>query len=411
MKIMQPRIKGKKAATILWPAALGILFALLYFMIAYQGQQNIAKSRMDYETYIGQIELKVMDAFYKSEDVMNYVDSAATFGINKAVYDTLRSGGYYDSLQKASTPGFSDYENSQTASKCGSYMGYQLWFSKQSCIPTKDQLKAAINQNLLDNVVDTIYSNPDIQMSGIGYEMTPITEANNQIEATGKSKSNIALPIVEGAMIADYSYLKDSSMVFKFIPSPIYTKRVMPVTRIVIHYTAGYTAQEAVDVLTTIKRQASAHYVIDRDGTVFQLVKEADVAGHAGCIESEMLAGGKCYMPDMNQESIGIEVTNLGCIYDTVKRTDSDYTCFNGCTFSGSDCKCQSGKSCWEIYPEKQIDVLAKLTAEIAKRWNIPIDREHIIGHYEVVSWKIDPGPAFPWDEFIQKVKQAESSS
>jgi len=47
------------------------------------------------------------------------------------------------------------------------------------------------------------------------------------------------------------------------------------------------------------------------------------------------------------------------------------------------------------------------LVAGIVLRYNIPVDREHIIGHDEVdPGRKVDPGPAFPWTEFIEQVKQ-----
>ena len=44
------------------------------------------------------------------------------------------------------------------------------------------------------------------------------------------------------------------------------------------------------------------------------------------------------------------------------------------------------------------------LVAEISIKYNIPVDRNHIIGHYQITTYKTDPGPAFPWDEFLKRV-------
>ena len=36
---------------------------------------------------------------------------------------------------------------------------------------------------------------------------------------------------------------------------------------------------------------------------------------------------------------------------------------------------------------------LQTLVMDIASRWNIPIDNNHILGHYRI-NQKVDPGPA-----------------
>ena len=47
----------------------------------------------------------------------------------------------------------------------------------------------------------------------------------------------------------------------------------------------------------------------------------------------------------------------------------------------------------WEEYTAAQIASLKVLVEDIAKRWNIPIDDQHVIGHYRI-NQKVDPGPA-----------------
>jgi len=47
----------------------------------------------------------------------------------------------------------------------------------------------------------------------------------------------------------------------------------------------------------------------------------------------------------------------------------------------------------WEEYPQAQIEALRRLVADIARRWGIPLDAEHVLGHYRLQA-KRDPGPA-----------------
>src|SRR5690606_37420935 len=51
---------------------------------------------------------------------------------------------------------------------------------------------------------------------------------------------------------------------------------------VVLHYTATQTAESAIRTLTNRNASVSAHLVIDRDGTVTQLVPFDRVAWHAG---------------------------------------------------------------------------------------------------------------------------------
>ena len=76
-------------------------------------------------------------------------------------------------------------------------------------------------------------------------------------------------------------------------------------TAIMLHYTAGWSAQSAVGWLTMEAAQASAHVVIDNDGTITQLVDFSRRAWHAGTANK-----GDMLYP--NAEAIGIEMVNPG---------------------------------------------------------------------------------------------------
>ncbi len=112
---------------------------------------------------------------------------------------------------------------------------------------------------------------------------------------------------------------------------------------------------------------ASAQYVIrSSDGEVAQMVDNKDVAWHAG----------NWYF---NMHSIGIE--------------------HEGYAMEGAS---------W--YSEPMYRASAKLVRYLAKKYDIPLDRAHIIGHEEVpglsptrqTAMHSDPGPFWDWEHYVQ---------
>ena len=76
---------------------------------------------------------------------------------------------------------------------------------------------------------------------------------------------------------------------------------------IVLHFTDQDSVQQALDTLRTANPDGpvSAHYLIGRDGHIYQLVSDVDRAWHAG--------GGRWgTITDVNSASIGIELDNNG---------------------------------------------------------------------------------------------------
>ncbi len=128
---------------------------------------------------------------------------------------------------------------------------------------------------------------------------------------------------------------------------------------IVLHYTQEGSAQEALDTLRTRNSggPVSAHYLIGKDGTIYQLVAEDERAWHAG--DSQWGA-----TDDVNSRSIGIELDNNGS----------------------------------EPFAQPEIDSLLRLLTDITARLGIP--RTSIVGHADIApTRKDDPGVWFPWDQ------------
>ncbi|MCA8921973.1 MAG: N-acetylmuramoyl-L-alanine amidase [Planctomycetes bacterium] len=139
------------------------------------------------------------------------------------------------------------------------------------------------------------------------------------------------------------------------------------VNTIVIHKAEG---ENASGWFQSPRANASAHYDVQKDGTIYQSVANHDIAWHAGNWE-------------VNQRSIGIEHGGFTARADTTAA---------------------------------QYRASARLVAYLCERYTIPIDRRHIIGHSEVpdpntrgafggASRHTDPGRHWRWDHFLSLVR------
>ncbi|MFE8008114.1 N-acetylmuramoyl-L-alanine amidase [Streptomyces sp. NPDC057418] len=138
------------------------------------------------------------------------------------------------------------------------------------------------------------------------------------------------------------------------------------VDRVIVHVTQGSFAS-AVKVFQDPAHQAATHYIVGQNGRVTQMIRELDVAYHAG---------NRSY----NERSIGIEHEGF------VDRPQD----FTPAMYASS----------------------ARLTAAICARYGIPVDREHIIGHVEVPGTDhTDPGPHWDWDRYMKLVRAASRTA
>jgi N-acetylmuramoyl-L-alanine amidase len=132
---------------------------------------------------------------------------------------------------------------------------------------------------------------------------------------------------------------------------------------IVLHHTGGRTAASAASELTRKhedpKKDVSAHYVIDKDGTIYQLVEDEYRAWHAG---------GNLDGQDCNNRSIGIEIVHEG---------DDDLE-----------------------FTEAQYESLNKLIPYLKEEYDIP--DENIVAHRQVSKLgKPDPAKLFDWERVV----------
>ena len=96
----------------------------------------------------------------------------------------------------------------------------------------------------------------------------------------------------------------------QFIQSPYYSSRNgAAIRRIVLHYTQGSTAQGAINWFLNNPKSTSAHYIIDRNGYIYQMVRDSEAAHHC---------------KGANRDSIGIEhvaLTNQALTADQERST------------------------------------------------------------------------------------------
>ena len=147
-------------------------------------------------------------------------------------------------------------------------------------------------------------------------------------------------------------------------PSPNFNDRPSSavVDTVVIHYTDMENAIISLERLCDPKTEVSAHYLIDTDGLIYQLVDEGKRAWHAGV---------SCWneKDNVNNFSIGIELQNHGYNYFLLHKE-------------------------WPLYPLAQMQALVLLLTALEKRHSI----EYILGHSDVSPGrKQDPGPHFDW--------------
>jgi N-acetylmuramoyl-L-alanine amidase len=156
---------------------------------------------------------------------------------------------------------------------------------------------------------------------------------------------------------------------------------------LVMHFTSGATAMSSINFWKSPDAKgACAHFIIDRDGTLYQCRPCNTTCGHAG--KSKWTFGGKTY-EGLNSCSIGIEFANAGDSTNLIRKWS---------TLPPLRAKHKNGGPVcdWERYTPEQIATGKELAAVLVKRYKL----DQIVGHDDIApDRKVDPGPAFPMEE------------
>ena len=144
--------------------------------------------------------------------------------------------------------------------------------------------------------------------------------------------------------------------------SPNYSKKTRlkkDIKFVIIHYTGMQSEIESFKRLMDPQYKVSSHYLINRKGEIIQMVKEKNIAWHAGKSRWKKFK-------NLNNYSIGIELVNKGHQFG------------------------------YQNFSRRQISSLIKLCKKLKKKYLIK--KENFLGHSDIAPLrKTDPGEKFPW--------------
>ena len=130
---------------------------------------------------------------------------------------------------------------------------------------------------------------------------------------------------------------------------------------VIIHYTGMQSEIESLKRLKNIKSKVSCHYLINRKGSIIQMVQEKNVAWHAGKSKWKKFT-------NLNDKSIGIELVNKGHRFG------------------------------YQNFTKVQIKKLIILCKKLKEKYRLK--KEDFLGHSDIAPLrKIDPGEKFPWEK------------
>ncbi|HYM85333.1 MAG TPA: N-acetylmuramoyl-L-alanine amidase [Pseudoxanthomonas sp.] len=184
--------------------------------------------------------------------------------------------------------------------------------------------------------------------------------ASHDINRHSMPLARLLLLCALALLLASCAHAPPRNPLAKWVPSPNHNSR--EAILVVIHATTQDSAEDSLQTLRTANSggPVSAHYLVGRDGALYQLVADDRRAWHAG-------PGSWGTISDVNSASIGIELDN-----------------------NGSD-----------SYPQAQIEKLLLLLDDLCTRLGIP--RHQVIAHADMApTRKTDPGPQFPWARLAQ---------
>ena len=194
---------------------------------------------------------------------------------------------------------------------------------------------------------------------------------------------------------------------------------------VVLHHTAGGTAASSLRSWNATSTRVGTAYLVERDGTVYEVMPPEAWAGHLGL-------GGS-----IEKRSVGIEICNWGWLKPL---TGGRFAAWprdrNGrptVTLPSTDVLVEAwrGESAWERYPDAQLTASIALTRYLVARfgidpdvapgifdtpaasapgWGVDYERfkrfQGVISHGHVRRDKTDVHVGFPWAQLTQAVER-----
>jgi N-acetyl-anhydromuramyl-L-alanine amidase AmpD len=200
------------------------------------------------------------------------------------------------------------------------------------------------------------------------------------------------------------------------LPAGQWFSEEYPKRQIYLHHTVGGSAKSTVDWWIQDPSRIGTAYIVERDGTIFEVFPPGHWAYHIG----------KGSLDKHNRQSIGIEMASEGALINR----DGKLYCFDGKKeFRGESVDLLQewrGYRYFDLYEEAQIISVCWLVRWLCEEFSIPkalipfedknIYRKElldtfqgVLGHCNVREDKTDPNPSFNW-KLLQRILQDEEA-
>ena len=138
--------------------------------------------------------------------------------------------------------------------------------------------------------------------------------------------------------------------------------KIEPISALVLHHTSQDTDEECIALFQKPESKVSSHFLVGKDGRLFQFVSLEHRAWHAGV---SLLHGHMA----LNRSSIGVEITGDGNRYP---------------------------------FTSAEIETIVRLVGVLTAMFEL--DAPWIVGHQHVApDRKNDPGALFPWNDVVRR--------
>ncbi len=314
---------------------LGIDIFFLIAIILIFWKLSSAFTMQNPDEGIGTRQMAVLSTYGVSEKMLLFIDSVGIQAAYESIF-TVSQGG-------------SDVG-------CGTYSTYTQWSTpSKQCYP--DVLKL-YNKELKKNMINFLGAYPGMPQSIVYTFNTKISGATT-ISAT--TKDQITIPIIsrldgpqvtiesmlvskEVSKISRSVFSPDTTLSVEVQPSQLGTDRSGSIQHIAIISKVAENLQQAANEYTNA--DFAAHYIIDRSGSIMQMIPEQKSAPFCEQDSCKKVA----------DTAISISLINNGA--SSKSETCSEYTE-------------EFSSMCWERFSDNQLDALTNLVADIAKRRGI----------------------------------------
>lgn len=193
-------------------------------------------------------------------------------------------------------------------------------------------------------------------------------------------------------------------------------ERLRPPTCVIVH-ASGEVDLDRCLAWYTNPSGLQPHYLVSTTGAVRRIVDEKRVAYHAALSPGEATIYAKGWETwshhvwhEGRAVDLGVEQPRYRLWRDTWRRTIAvqsplDLVPGDRPNLSSVGIEVLSPEErLSEVFDPAQYQALAELVSDVCKRWKIPLDREHVLGHYDVsplrrsnAGGSYDPGERFSW--------------